>query len=99
MNHRRITSTFRLSALLLSIVGASEIQHVGPPAPAEEDRRSDLAGLRTLLALGSGSGLITSERAEVQAQLARLEGDGGAELDARRRARLRVWLQNLGLAV
>ncbi len=102
MTPRPIRHGFGLSALMLGVVAAACAQPVGPqPPPVQDprpDRRSDLAGLRTLDRLGVGSGLTTSEHAEAQVQLTRLEGDESAQLDPRRRAKLATWLRNVGLA-
>ena len=89
---------FGLLSALFAVVGTIDVVTGRPLVPTKDDRRSDLAGLRTLLALGNGSGLTFSERAEAQGQLDRLVSDDGAELDERRRAKLALWLRNVGLA-
>ena len=98
MMPRHVRNGLGLGALLLGVVAAAGIEPAPTGAPRAEDawdRRSDLAGLRTLLAFGSGDCLTTSECGEFQAQLDRLVGDENAELDQRRRAKLHRKLREL----
>lgn len=99
---RLIHNSLGFTSLLFGVVAAAGVAGAPPQPiggePAAADRRSDLAGLRTLHALGAGSGLSTSESGEVAAQLARLDADEGAELDVRRRVKLAGWLRAAGIS-
>lgn len=95
-----VAGTGMLGLLLGTIAGLGvEIPDVPAVPPPQDpwDRRTDLAGLQTLLALAVGDALTTSERAEYQGQLDRLRRDDRLELDARRRAKLWAKLRALGL--
>lgn len=98
MSKSRFLAGYGLTSMLLGVVAAAGVEIPSIPAAppvGKWDRRSDLAGLQTLLAL-HGDALTTSERVEYQGQLDRLRRDDGAELDQRRRQKLHDKLRELG---
>ena len=98
MTSSRTTLDLGLFSMLLGVVATAGVEIPSIPAAPPVgtwDRRSDLAGLQTLLAI-AGADLTTSERAAYQAQLDRLRRDEGAELDQRRRQKLHARLRDMG---
>ena len=104
MKASRFLAGHGMVAMLLGVVAGAGIEIPRVPAAPPQgmwDRRSDLAALQTLLIV-HGESLTTSERVEYEGQLDRLLRDEGAELDQRRRVKLRGRLdaiRDLGLAV
>jgi hypothetical protein len=89
---------FGMIATLLCLVAADDVQPIGPPPLAEQDRRSDLAGLRTVLAFGDASGIAWADLVVAKAWLTYLEAEDAEELNEEERVTLTRWLDAVGLA-